>query len=167
MKQPLINYTQQPRCDEFYTPDEAITPLLKYVNPTWRVWECTDPGASNITKLLKKQGNPVISTHTGRGQDFLTYKPEFEFDCIITNPPYSLKDQFLTRAYSLGKPFAFLLPVDSLASIKRVALFKEHGVQVLVFDRRINFMQSKKAVWFNTAWFCWQLLPAQLVFYQI
>lgn len=167
MKQAMIDYMQKPKNDELYTPDEAVLPLLPYIPNSWTIWECTDHGGSNITKLFRERGNKVVSTHFKNGQDFLTYEPDFEFDCIITNPPYSQKDQFLARAYELYKPFAFLLPIDSLASIKRVAMFKQHGIQVLVLDRRINFMKTKKAVWFNTSWFCRDILPEQLVFCQI
>src|SRR5690606_39630838 len=124
VKQAMINYIQNNPFDEFFTPEKAVTPLLPYIPPQWTVWECTDPGNSNISKILKWWGNKVISTHTDTGFDFLIDTPDFDYDCIITNPPYSKKDQFLKRAYELGKPFAMLLPVDAIASIKRVELFK-------------------------------------------
>ena len=125
MKQAMIDYMQKPKNDELFTPEEAVWPLLPHIPMDWTIWECTDQGGSNITRLFRDRGNRVVSTHLGNGQDFLTYEPDFDFDCIITNPPYSLKDDFLKRAYELGKPFAFLLPIDSLASIKRVAMFKQ------------------------------------------
>lgn len=84
--------------DEIYTPDYAIYPILKYLNKSWIYWECTDYGNSNITKVLKDNGFKVISTNK-EDFDFLVDNATFEFDCIITNPPYSLKDDFLKRAY--------------------------------------------------------------------
>ena len=39
-----------------------------------------------------------------------------QFDCIITNPPFSLKQEFLQRCYELGKPFALLLPLTTFES---------------------------------------------------
>lgn len=56
MKQALINYIKNPKNDELYTPDEAIVPIIKYLNKDWTYWECTDYGKSNITKLLKLGG---------------------------------------------------------------------------------------------------------------
>lgn len=163
MKQAMIEYMQKPIHDELYTPLEAITPLLKYIDPSVIVWEPTDFGGSRITDALKSNGNKVIASHINEGQDFFNYEPE-EYDCIITNPPYSIKTQFLKRAYELNKPFALLLPLTALEGIERGRMFAEYGIEVLVFDRRINFIANKKNVWFNTSWFCYKLLPEKLIF---
>lgn len=80
--------------DELYTPKYAIKPLMKYLPKNIKIWECTDYGNSNITKILKMGGYEVISTNKN-DFDFLIDKPDFEFDVIITNPPYSLKDDFI------------------------------------------------------------------------
>ena len=42
MKQALINYSKTPINDDFYTPDEAILPILKYLDKDKIYWECTD-----------------------------------------------------------------------------------------------------------------------------
>lgn len=42
--------------DELYTPDYAIKPLLKYLPKDLTIWECTDFGNSNISKILKSGG---------------------------------------------------------------------------------------------------------------
>lgn len=45
--------------------------------------------------------------------NFFEYEPQ-HYDLIITNPPYSFKDQFLKRAFELDKPFMMLLPITTL-----------------------------------------------------
>jgi DNA modification methylase len=167
MKKAMINYMQNPKNDELYTPDEAIYPLLKYIPKDKIIWECTDFGGSNITKLFKQYGYNVITTHINDGFNFLTDEPNFDYDIVITNPPYSLKDEFLEKAYKLGKPFCFLLPITSLEGKRRGKLFRQYGVEVLVLNKRINFMKSKKNVWFNTSWFCWNVLPEKLIFEEV
>ena len=152
--------------DEIYTPECAIIPLLKYLPKNIRIWECTDYGESNITKVLHENGYNVISTHKDNF-DFLIDQPLFDFDMIITNPPYSLKDEFIEKCYQYKKPFALLLPITALEGIKRGGLYRKHGVEVLVFDKRINFMKNKKSNWFNTSWFCYKVLPQQLIFERI
>ena len=92
-----------------------------------------------------------------------------EFDCIITNPPFSLKQQFLEKCYRLEKPFALLLPLTTLETSKRQEMFKKHGTQIILFDKRINFeipnKVEKSSSWFATAWFTWGLgLPNELNF---
>ena len=113
MKQAMINYMQQEKNDELYTPNEAIIPILKYLDHNKIYWECTDFGESNITKVLKENGFKVI--HTSKSEiDFLNDKANFEFDVIITNPPYSLKNEFLKKCYEYQKPFMLLLPLTAL-----------------------------------------------------
>ena len=163
MKQAMVDYMQKPIYDELYTPVEAIEPLLEYIDNSLIVWEPTDGGHSEISRMLRKNGNEVISTHIAGGHDFFHYEPE-QYDCIITNPPYSLKTDFIRRAYSTGKPFAFLLPITALEGVERGELYRQRGIELLVLDKRINFMKNKKNIWFNTSWFCYDILPQALVF---
>lgn len=71
------------------------------------------------------------------GLDFFTYEPP-EYDCIVSNPPFTQKDAVLKRLYELGKPFAVLLPLNSLQGVDRYKYFRQ-GVQILAFDKRIAF----------------------------
>ena len=160
MKEALIRHTIN---DEIYTPDYAVIPLLKYLPKGITIWECTDYGGSNITKVLKENGFKVISSHKN-DLDFLKDKAPFEFDMIITNPPYSLKDQFIKKCYEYGKPFALLLPITALEGKTRNALYQKNSIELIIFDKRINFLNNKKSCWFNTSWFCWKLCTKQLNF---
>lgn len=46
--------------DEFYTPNYAIEPLLKYIEQNATVWCPFDTEQSNFVKLLKNKGCNVI-----------------------------------------------------------------------------------------------------------
>ncbi|RLF37268.1 MAG: tRNA (adenine-N(6)-)-methyltransferase [Thermoplasmata archaeon] len=156
-------------CDDFQTPKEALYPLIPYLKKDWVIWECAS-GKGNLVKGLKELGFDVISTDILSGADFLTWQPK-HFDCIITNPPYSLKEKFLERCYQLGKPFALLLPLTTFETRKRQDLFKKYGVQVIFFDKRINFETPDgkgSGAWFATAWFTnWLNLEKDLVFVKL
>lgn len=164
MKKAMIDYMKNEKNDELYTPEYAIKPLLKYLPKNKIIWECTDFGSSNITKVLKESGFKVISTHK-KDFDFLKDIPDFEFDIIITNPPYSLKDEFLRKCYEYKKPFCLLLPITSLEGIERGKMFRKNNIELLVLDRRCEFMN--KSCYFNTSWFCWNILPKQLIFEEL
>jgi hypothetical protein len=167
MKQAMIDYVKKPKFDHFDTPDYAVYPLLRYLDPAWMVWEPTDTtGKSRIAAVLRKHGNMVISTGQGKA-DFLKDDPGFRFDCIITNPPYSIKDDFIFRAMALRTPFAFLLPLTALEGVRRSSMFRDMGKKfgVLVLDRRVEFTGG--SVWFNTSWFCYGILPQQLIFAEL
>jgi hypothetical protein len=152
--------------DDFQTPADTLRPLIKHLSRRWTVWECA-AGNGNLVRGLRADGFRAIGTDILTGTDFLSAAPR-QFDCIVTNPPFSLKQEFLARAYSLGKPFAFLLPLTTLETAKRQSLFREHGVELILLDRRINFETPSgrgSGSWFATAWFTWGLkIGAQLSF---
>jgi hypothetical protein len=144
--------------DEYYTPIEAVEMILPFIPESVKtIWECTAIKESRIVEVLRVNGYDVIPSHIDDGKDFLTYKPVEDYDIIITNPPYSLKYEFLKRAFSLKKPFMFLLPTTTLEGKKRGKLFRENNIQLLVPDGRFSFTQKKNGAWFHTSWFTYGL----------
>ena len=150
--------------DECYTPKEAIISLLPYLKKGCKIWDCAF-GSGRLAKHFEQEGFIVWGE---KDLDFLICENIIrDTDIIITNPPYSLKDKFLEKAFRLKIPFAFLLPLTTLEGIKRGKLFRENGIQMIIPNRRINFEipSGKKSSWFATAWFCWGLnLPKDLIF---
>ena len=153
--------------DEVYTPAYAVKPILQYVDKNLTVWCPFDEEDSEYVKLLKKNGNKVIATHIFNGQDFFEYEPE-EYDIIISNPPFSIKDKILKRLNELNKPYAILLPLPTLQGQKR---FNDlQNTQALIFDKRINFFKNKetkeiqKGVAFASIYICKDFLPKDLIF---
>ena len=98
---------------------------------------------------------------------FFEYEPE-KWDIIVSNPPFSIKDKVLERLYSFNKPFAVLLPLNSLQGKTRYKYFKD-GIQILSFDARICYHNKEhmdsvvKGSPFATAYFCRDLLPKDLI----
>lgn len=143
--------------DDFQTPQYAVYPLLKYIPKNWLIWECAE-GIGNITAVFKNNSYKVIGSDITTGQDFFEYEPQ-NYDCIITNPPYSEKDKWLQRCYELGKPFALLLPITALEGQKRHSMYRKYGLQVIILDKRVNFVlpmdkaPQKSSSWFASAWF--------------
>ena len=150
--------------DEMQTPEVAIKPLLPYIKKDWIIWECAWGGGS-LAKHFKQEGFKVIGS---RDIDFLKHKPTADFDCIITNPPYSLKEEFLEKCYELNKPFALLMPLTALEGKARGQLYRKYGIQLIIPNKRINFITPSgkgSGSWFQVAWFCWKLnLPKDLMF---
>lgn len=165
MKQAMINYIKNEKND-LYTPREAIIPILKCLDKDKIYWECTDFGDSNIRKVMVENGFKVIATRKEEF-DFLKDDPLFKFDVIITNPPYSLKNKFIKRCYELNKPFMLLLPLTALEGKERGKLYRQNGIELIVLDKRINFMKEKNNVWFNTSWFCYKICKQQLNFEKV
>lgn len=123
--------------DDFQTPEVALDYLVPFLNKDWTVWECAC-GKGNLVNGLIKRGFDVIGTDKEPGWDFLIDKP-IQFDCIITNPPYSIKEKFIERCFQLGVPFALLMPLTTLESEKRHRIFRDNHIQLIIPNRRFNF----------------------------
>ena len=149
--------------DEFGTPKIAFDILKPYIPKNKTIWESAC-GKGSLAKIISDEGYKVISS-----TDFFNDNPEY--DIIITNPPYSNKEGFLERCYSLGKPFALLMPLTALEGKRRGALYKKYGIQLLIPNKRINFITPSgkgSGSWFAVCWFCWKLnLPKDLNFVEL
>lgn len=155
------------KSDEMYTPYYCVEPILKYIDKTMTIWCPFDKEWSAYVKLLEENGNKVIYTHIDDGQDFFEFEPD-EYDAIISNPPFSKKDKVIKRLYQLGKPFAILLPMNSLQGKERYEYFK-NGIQLLSFDQRVGFhdednlQKPLEGSPFASAYFCRNILPKDLI----
>lgn len=154
--------------DEVYTPFYAVEPLLKYISKDKTIWCPFDEEWSAYYQMFKENGYNVIRSSLVEGQDFFTYEPSEEYDIIVSNPPFSKKDKILRRLSELEKPYAILLPVNSIQGKSRYEVFKE-GIQLLSFDARIdfhtnfNFKTYTKGNHFASAYFCKDILPKSLI----
>lgn len=157
---------QSTQFNDLYTPRHAVTPILKYIKQNSTIWCPFDTEKSEFVKCLTEAGHNVIFSHIDYNQDFFTFEPTEQYDYIISNPPYSIKDRILTRLYQLNKPFMMLLPLTSLEGKYRNSLYEKYGIQLLVLDKRIDFT-GKNANYFNTSYFCWNILPNQIIFEKI
>jgi hypothetical protein len=172
LKQSLINYSKTGAYDEIYTPAYAVMPILEFIPKNKIIWCPFDTEESQYVKIFKQRGNDVIYSHKNENKDFFEYQPD-KWDIIVSNPPYSIKNKVLKRCYELGKSFALLLPLTTLEGVERNKLFRQYGIQVLVLDKRINFLDYMKrgknnsGNWFNSSYFCWKLLPKDLMFKEI
>jgi hypothetical protein len=142
--------------DECYTPFDAVVPLIKHL-PEWVkiVWCPCDKPESQIVKALNDSGRRAIATHIDDGFDFLKVAPSdpSSYDMIITNIPYSCKEKMIERCIQLGKPWALLLPLDSLCGNRRYNLYSQADVGCITLHKRLDFTGKKKN-WFYNAWVC-------------
>ena len=146
------------RSDIFQTPSWPVEAILEYIPLNWTIWEPAC-GEGQIVNTMQKKGFNTIGTDILRGFDFLAPMAtcEFGYNCIITNPPYSTKTQWLDICYETGKPFALLLPITALGEQARFKLYKKYGLNILLLPERVHFGTPSgegSGSWFATAWFC-------------
>lgn len=159
--------------DEFYTPPYAIDPIIKYIPPQVTVWCPFDTEKSWFVKKMRENGNKVIATHIINEQDFFEYEPE-KYDCIISNPPYSLKGKVLKRLFELNKPFAMLVGVVGLFESKeRFEMFRDNEFEIMYMNKRVayfkDYSEQKPSLNppFSSVYVCHKMLPKQIVFEEI
>ena len=142
--------------DEYMTPRYAIKPLLKYLDGFKTIWCPFDTSESRYVELLST--------------NFFKISPP-DCDCIISNPPYSLKTEVFERLFELNKPFAMLVGVVGIfESQARFNMFKDNKFELMYFNKRVSYLRSyqdeKPALNppFSSVYVCHNILPRQIVF---
>lgn len=163
----FLTSSKTPEHQEIYTPYYAVEPITKYVPKDKIIWCPFDKEWSAFYQTFVRGGYKVVKSHIDNGENFFTYEPD-SWDIIISNPPFSIKDAIIERVYELNKPFAILLPLNSLQGQRRYDSFRK-GLQLLSFDCRIGFHRASsmdrviEGTPFASAYFCKDLLPKDLI----
>ena len=147
--------------DYYPTPPEATQALLDFLNiPHGTViWEPAC-GEGHMVQVMEKNGFEVIATDIQSGTDFLTAEMPCNTEWIITNPPFSLAEQFIRRSAEHNKPFALLLKSQYWHAAKREALYWEITPEyVLPLTWRPDFLfktRGKGAPLMEVIWCVWR-----------
>lgn len=135
----LNNVTGNIKSDEWYTPVEVVQKCYELLNPRYKsVIMCPyDTENSHFVKVGQMRSHTVIHSIT----DYL--ETDYEYEYVITNPPFSIKNDVIERILRAGKPAALILPIDSLGGVNRHRLFKEYGYpSIYVPTKRIGFVDG-------------------------
>lgn len=129
------NHTDKERetNDYYATHPKAVEMLLELETFNKNILEpCC--GEGHISNILKKNGYNVTSydlidrKYGITGVDFLEYNEKFNGD-IITNPPYSMAQEFIEHALEIvenGNKVAMFLKLTFLEGKNRKKLFEKH-----------------------------------------
>lgn len=111
--------------DLYPTPPEVTVALLQFLNlpKNATIWEPA-AGEGDMACVLRAYFETVYTTDILDGTDFLKSSIDAA-DWIITNPPFSLAEDFIRRAAEIQKPFAMLLKSQYWHASKRMALFEK------------------------------------------
>ena len=167
IKQGEYNYvhTSIGKNDECYTQRYAVEPLLEFLERFRNkiIWCPFDTEESEFVKVLQENGYKVVFSHISQGQDFFNYEPK-EWDLIISNPPFTNKKAIFGRVLSFNKPFALIMALPWLNDKAPARLFRDKGLQLLLFEERMTFKnQPKDKINFSSAYFCRDFLPQQII----
>jgi len=166
--------------NDFYaTPIEATEALLKIEKIIYPAWEPAC-GQGHIAKLLGVDcsdedyyASDIVDRGFGDVCDFLSplkddYKNLKKINTIITNPPFSLFQEFAERALKIAQEKVILFgKIQALEGQKRATFLENSPLKVVyVFKRRINPLRNGNPVdengkkWASTmafAWYVWEI----------
>ena len=100
-KEILSNIDLNPN-DEYYTPEYAIEPILKYLKHNSKIWCPFDKEESNFVKILIDSGHIVTATHIENGFDFKNN----DFEIMYFNKRISYFKSYSEPKPSLNPPFS-------------------------------------------------------------
>ncbi len=147
---PLINAKPSARRpnagnDDFNTPKEAWDMIGKQLNIKEQIVWAPFYNDGNLTCGFKNR------IHQQR--DFFAGEPD-KYDCVIDNPPYSIKKDVIERLMLNGKPFALLIPLETVIRKYFMETVTE-DFTLIIPARPYKFKGKEKTISVTTAWFCW------------
>lgn len=155
--------------DEWISPCSSIYPILPHITNFKTIWCPFDFEDSAFVRVLKENGHDVLYSHIETGQDFFNYVPEKEYDAIISNPPYSKRNEVLERCYLLNKPFMLLMNYSGLFdNRKRFNLFRDNGVELFILRGRTAFTRRSNGFtatpMFQSVYVCHDVFNEKIVY---
>lgn len=118
--------------DEYYTRFEDAQIIAKnLIFSPIRVWCPFNDIGSVWESVLKERGFDVVATNG----DFFNMPVPVGVSAIISNPPFTLKQQVMDRIKHLNLKFALILPFQWLND----GIPLEYGNQIMLFRQRMYF----------------------------
>jgi hypothetical protein len=119
--------------DDYTTTKSTWESLVEFIPKDKIIYEpfyCDGKSGEILTEL----GYDVIH----KNEDFFEFYDKYEYDVIVSNPPYSLKKQIFRKLKEIDKPFIMIVPIDTINTQYFKKLFKG-DIQLIISDKRINF----------------------------
>jgi hypothetical protein len=119
--------------DEWFTGSETVELVNELLKPSGTILCPFDTEQSYFVKKAKALGNCIYGI-----RDFLS--SNYEYDFLMTNPPFSIKTQVIEKVAKSGKPSALVLPLDCLGGVKRHQIYEQYGYPLVYMPtRRISY----------------------------
>lgn len=117
---------------------------------------------------MTANGFNVTNSHIDTGTDFFNIDNLSSYDAVISNPPFSKRQQILERLFEAKVPFAMIMNFNGLFDAKsRWRLFKDNEFELLVPQGRMKFFNENgvgNSPNFQSVWVCHGMADKQIVF---
>ncbi|EGF5817720.1 sugar-phosphate nucleotidyltransferase [Campylobacter jejuni] len=145
--------------DEYYTPFlliEFLYPVLK--EKDIKTILCPfDNKNSNYVKFFKEKGFNVISGHINQSKDFFNeWWLDYEFDILISNPPFSKKKEIIQVLTKYNIDFMLLMNLMSInyqdfSEVLRLS-DKQKPINFIIPNKKVSFDVNTSS--FSSGYIC-------------
>lgn len=139
--------------DDYMTPKEVWESIAHLIPKDKKIWECFY-GDGKSGEYLSDLGFQVEHHKI----DFFDV-PSFNYDILVSNPPYSMKPKIFKRLSEIDKPFMMLVPVSTMTK-KFLKTYFQDKIQIIIPKSRIHFVKNgeqTKSSWFDTCWITYKM----------
>lgn len=149
--------------NEYETPKYIWEMLIPFIDKNKTIYEpfyCS--GLSG--QYLKELGYDVIHEKV----DFYTNYMKYEYDIIVSNPPFSSKKNVFKKLKEIDKPFIMIVPVSTITKQFFINNFKDDDITMLIPSKRLQFSKKGEQLsrnWFDTIFITYKLgLDKQVIY---
>ncbi len=152
VKQPVMSYQKD---DDYETPKYIWEMILNFVSrekTTYDPFYCR----GKTTSVMKELGYECIHPD----EDFFTNHHKYEYDIILSNPPFSIKKKIFDELKKIDKPFILIVPVSTITKKYFKDNFKNDDITIIIPKKRLQFMKNGeqlKDCWFDTIFVCYKM----------
>lgn len=153
--------------DDYMTPKYAWENIKHIIPKDKVIWECFY-GDGESGNHLKELGFNVI-------HEDIDFFENNKGEILVSNMPFSLSKEVLTRLVELNKPFIMIMPSSKINTQYVRNLFKDQAdkLQIIIPRKRIHFEKLidgkpvenwKNACNFDCFYYCWKInLPRDII----
>jgi hypothetical protein len=141
--------------DYYPTPEWCFTNLNNVIDfSKFKTAHEPCAGDHRLVKFLQNEGLSVSYSEIQEDKDFFAW--DDNVDLILTNPPYSIAQEFIEHALPRAQCTIMLLRINFLGSVKRYDFWKNNRPDsLIVLSNRPSFTGSGTDST-EYAWFVWQ-----------
>ena len=122
--------------DDYMTPKSAWEKIEDYIPRDKVIWEAFY-GNGDSGRYLTQLGFNTI-------HEDIDFFNNDRGDCVVSNPPFTLCKEVLTRLVELDKPFILIMPSSKIYTqyFRRLFSNKENPIQIIIPRKRIQFIKT-------------------------
>lgn len=131
---------------------KLIVPYLNDYNTIYEPFYCSGKSGEIFTKL----GFDCIH----KDEDFFLHYNDYDYDIIVSNPPFSVKKKIFDTLKDIDKPFILIVPISTMTKQYFKNKYKNEDITFLIPPKRLQFSKKGEDLdrcWFDCCFCCYKL----------